>query len=836
MAEPITEVLGIQGISCAACVRRLEQGLEKIPGVAQASVNLATGRATVRYDPQKVPPSLIRETIRELGYEPVEAEDETRTKTVVRVGGMTCAACVRRVENALRDVPWVSDVAVNLATSKAVISHPAGRFSSGDVRRVLEESGYEFLGTVSEAEDQDPLEAMRAEEIRDLRRRVIIGAVLSAVIMILSMGGGLPGVRDLTPRLRYGILMVLSAPAVFWVGSRFFVGAWKALRQKTSDMNTLVALGASSAYLYSSVATIAPRLFSPPGSFPHVYFDGAAMIVTLVLLGRLLESKARGKTSQAIQRLMGLRPATARVIRDGQEQDVPIEGVVPGDRVVVRPGERIPVDGTVEEGYSAVDESMLTGESLPVDKGPGSEVFAGTVNGFGALTVRAERVGNETSLAHIIRLVEEAQGSKAPIQRLADRVAAVFVPIVCAIAVLTFMVWAFLVPGAEFSTAVVNFVSVLIIACPCAMGLATPTAVMVGTGLGAESGILIKGGESLERAHKLDVILFDKTGTLTRGRPKVTDVVPAGGSTRRQVLQLAASLEASSEHPLARAVVEAAQEEGVSWTKAERFLALSGLGAEGWVNGVRVCIGNARFFSERGVSLDPLAHEADRLVGEGKTVVFVASSDHLEGLLALRDDPREYAREAVEDLKRMGLQVGMITGDNAATARAVAELVGIDEDRVFAEVFPDRKAQVVQEERSRGFVVGMVGDGINDAPALAAADIGIALGAGTDVAMEASDITLIRDDLRLVPEAMRLSRWTMKVIRQNLFWAFFYNAAGIPIAAGALYPFFGVLLNPMFAAAAMAMSSVSVVTNALRLRRLWAKHRSPSLQSGRNEL
>ncbi|MBZ4660361.1 MAG: heavy metal translocating P-type ATPase, partial [Desulfacinum sp.] len=568
---------------------------------------------------------------------------------------------------------------------------------------------------------------------------------------------------------------------------------------------------------------LAPSFFAPPGTFPHVYFDGAAMIVTLVLLGRLLEARARGKTSQAIRRLMDLRPTMARVIRDGREVELPVEQVVPGDRVVVRPGERIPVDGEVIEGRTSVDESMLTGESVPVDKSPGDTVHAGTVNGFGAVTLKTLRVGADTSLARIIRLVEEAQGSKAPIQRLADKVASVFVPIVCAIALGTFLVWAFLVPGADLGTAVLNFVSVLIIACPCAMGLATPTAVMVGTGLGAESGILIKSGESLETAHKIDTILFDKTGTLTRGEPQVTDVVPADGVSPEELLRVAGSLESASEHPLGRAVAERARAEGIALDAVTRFRALSGLGAEGEVAGVGVLVGNRRLLSERGVDLSSLETDARDLVQDGKTVVFVTAADRLLGLIAFRDEPRREAAQAVAALKEMGLRLGMITGDNRATAQAIARLVGIE--HVHAEVLPERKAEVVRSEQQSGHTVAMVGDGINDAPALAAAHIGIAMGGGSDVALEAGDIALMRADLRLVPQAMKLSRLTMKVIRQNLFWAFFYNSAGIPIAAGLLYPFFGILLNPMFAAAAMAMSSVSVVTNALRLRRLWAKER-----------
>lgn len=811
-------------MTCAACVRRVEKGLEGLEGVRSASVNLATGQATVEFDPAVVDGADLRQAVRDLGYEtPDPAPDSGTRTTLLSVGGMTCAACVRRVEKTLQALEGVQDVSVNLASGKAVVVHRDGVVSLDDFQRALEEAGYQFLGVAGDRTREDPLQAAREAELTDLKRRVMVGAVLSVSAMVLTMAPGLAGLRGLDPFTRHLLLMVLTAPAVFWVGSRFYRGAWKALRQKTSDMNTLVALGATSAYLYSAAATLVPSFFASPGTAPHVYFDGAAMIVTLVLLGRFLEARARGKTSQAIARLMDLRPATARVVRDGGELELPVEAVVPGDEVVVRPGERIPVDGEVMEGQTSVDESMLTGESMPVDKSAGDTVHAGTVNGFGALRIKTLRVGTDTSLARIIRLVEEAQGSKAPIQRLADRVASVFVPIVCGIAVVTFGVRAFLVPGADLGTAVLNFVSVLIIACPCAMGLATPTAVMVGTGLGAESGVLIKSGESLERAHKLDTVLFDKTGTLTRGQPRVTDVLPAEGVTQEELLRVAGSLESASEHPLGRAVVERAQALPVQLDPVADFLALSGLGAQGLVAGTPVVVGNRRLLSQRGVDLSAWEASAQALLDQGKTVVHVMAGDRVLGMIALRDEPRPGAAQVVRALKEMGLRLGMITGDNRVTAQAIARLVGVDQ--VHAEVLPERKAEVVRSEQQAGHTVAMVGDGINDAPALAAADIGMAMGQGSDVALEAGHIALMRNDLGLVVQAMRLSRLTVRVIRQNLFWAFFYNSAGIPVAAGVLYPFFGVLLNPMFAAAAMAMSSVSVVTNALRLRRLWAKER-----------
>jgi Cu+-exporting ATPase len=616
-------------------------------------------------------------------------------------------------------------------------------------------------------------------------------------------------------------LFLLTTPVVFWVGSRFFTGAIKAAKQKTTDMNTLVAVGAFSAYSYSAVATFIPDYFAEAGISPHVYFDGAAMIITLILLGRLLEARAKGKTSAAIKRLMGLKPKTARVIRDGKEIDVSIDAVLEGDLVVMRPGEKIPTDGVVVSGASSVDESMLTGESIPVSKEVGSKVFGATLNKSGSFTFQATKVGADTALAQIIRLVEEAQGSKAPIQRIADKVASVFVPVVFAIAVVTFIIWYFLVPDSVFSRALLNFVSVLIIACPCAMGLATPTAVMVGTGLGAENGILIKGGESLEKAYKLTTVVFDKTGTLTRGEPEVTDIVSAAGITDREVLQKALSIEAVSEHPLAQAIIQKARHEQLSPDPVKGFEALSGFGARAVVNEKPYLLGNLRLMQKENKVMDGFDEEAKRLASEAKTCIFVAAEDKIIGIIAVSDTPKASAREAVTRLKDMGLSVAMITGDNEKTARAVADTLGIDQ--VLAEVLPQDKASAIKQLQARGQIVAMVGDGINDAPALTIADIGIAIGAGTDVAMEASDITLIKDDLRSVPTAIRLSFQTMRVIKQNLFWAFFYNTLGIPIAAGVLYPFFGILLNPVFAAAAMAMSSVSVVSNSLRLRKSWPK-------------
>jgi Cu+-exporting ATPase len=741
-------------------------------------------------------------------------------KTTIAVGGMTCAACVRRVEKAIKGVEGVKDAAVNLANGHATIIHTDKWGGAIALKKVITEQGYEYLGQLKD-NLADPIEASRIEELRDLKIKVTIGAVLSIIVFIGSMQHWFGFLHFIPRQTMLWAMFILTTPAVFWVGSRFFIGAYKAALQKTSDMNTLVAVGAFSAYAYSAAATFLPYFFMTAGVMPHVYYDGAAMIVTLILVGRLLEAKAKGKTSTAIKKLMGLKPKTAHLIRKDEEIEVAVDEVLVDDILLVKPGERIPVDGIIMSGESTIDESMLTGESMPVNKQTGQKVFAATINKTGSFTFKATGVGAETALAQIIRLVEEAQGSKAPIQRLADKVASVFVPAVFLVAFVTFAVWYFIPNQSNFSRALINFVSVLVIACPCALGLATPTAIMVGTGLGAQSGILIKGGEALEKIHKLSVVVFDKTGTLTRGELAVTDIAAADGFDEKQVLAYAAGLEKNSEHPLARAILQKAKADGITVVAADKFTAVSGMGAKAFI-GNRLClIGNRFFMKNEGVSVDHWDTKAAKLEGEGKTTVFVSSEKNALGLIALADTLKASAKKAVKNLQNKGLKVAMITGDNAGTAKAIAAQLGIE--RVLADVLPGKKADEIKNLQAAGEVVAMVGDGINDAPALAVADVGIAIGAGTDVAIEASDITLIRDDLLGVPEAIGLSEATMRVIRQNLFWAFFYNVIGIPIAAGVLYPFFGILLNPEFAAAAMALSSFSVVSNSLRLRRIWRK-------------
>lgn len=748
----------------------------------------------------------------------MKLSEKKNLQTNVSVGGMTCAACVRRVETALKGVPGVTDVAVNLATARATLTHDEAWAGVDVVQQVIIDQGYDYLG-IPDENREDPITAARKTQVRDLTIRFAVGMFLSVFIFMGSMQHWFPFLASVSRQSMLVVLFVMTTPVVFWVGSRFFTGALKAARQMTTDMNTLVAVGAFSAYLYSVLATFSPRFFTGADMIPHVYYDGAAMIVTLIILGRLLEAKATGNTSSAIQKLISLKPKTARVIRSDQVLDVIIEAVVPGDLIIVRPGEKVPTDGVVLSGTSTLDESMLTGESMPVAKAAGDNVFAATLNKTGGFTFRATRVGSETALARIIRLVEQAQGSKAPIQRMADRVASIFVPVVFAIAFVTFLVWYYVVPDHVFSRALLNFISVLVIACPCALGLATPTAVMVGTGLGAENGILIKGGESLENAYKLTTVVFDKTGTLTKGEPEVTDILPAAGMTREDLLVIAMAIEGASEHLLGAAIVAKGRSEGLSAVPSESFQAHSGLGAKALVAGQSYLLGNLRLMREEGISLNDFEQAADHLAHEGKTCVFIARERVVIGLMALSDTVKVSAKRAVAELKGMGLAVSMITGDNTSTAKAIGDSLGID--RVMADVLPGDKAKEIRRLRDEGAIVAMVGDGINDAPALAAADIGIAVGTGTDVAIEASDITLMSDDLGAVPKAIRLSFETMKVIRQNLFWAFIYNVLGIPLAAGVLYPVFGILLNPEFAAAAMALSSVSVVSNSLRLRRIW---------------
>jgi len=821
-AAPVTRRLdfAIRGMSCASCVGAVERALAAVPGVEQVAVNLAAERGSVRYDPDLADPAALIRAVADAGYA------SAVERVTLAIGGISCASCVAAIEDVLRKTPGVVSATVNFATNAATVEFAPPGATVADLRRAVREAGYEPLDAADGASSPDYERAARERELGNLKRRLITGVVLAAPVVLGSMHHWFPWAP---PALRnFWVQLALTTPVQFWVGAQFYRGTWAALKHKRSDMNTLIAVGTSAAYFYSLAMTIAPDFFRTRGITPAAHYETAAVIITLILLGRFLEARARGRTSEAMKRLMGLQAKTARVIRGGEESDIPVEDVRIGDLVIVRPGEKVPVDGIVREGASAVDESMLTGESIPAEKGAGDPVIGATLNKTGAFRFEATKVGKDTVLAQIIRLVAEAQGSKAPIQRLADYVASIFVPTVIGIAVLTFLVWWILGPEPALLFAMLNFVAVLIIACPCALGLATPTAIMVGTGKGAELGILIRSGESLETAHKVRTVVFDKTGTLTKGEPEVTDVVPSAESrvpgrkkpqpvSCDELVRLAASLERGSEHPLGEAIVRRAKDEGLALSDVQAFEAVPGRGVRGRVDGRGVLLGNAQFLAESGVEVGELAVAAGEFAAQGKTPMFVVVDGLVVGLIAVADTLKESSARAVQALRRLGIAVVMMTGDNRRTAVAIAKQAGID--RVLAEVVPDQKAQEIRRLQSEGAAVAMVGDGINDAPALAQADVGVAIGTGTDVAMEASDITLISGDLTGVVVAIELSKRTLRTIKQNLFWAFVYNVLGIPVAAGALYPMFGTLLDPMLASAAMALSSVSVVSNSLRLRR-----------------
>jgi Cu+-exporting ATPase len=750
--------------------------------------------------------------------------------TTLDIEGMSCAACASAVERSLSRTPGVQRALVNYATEKATITYAPTEASPAELRAAVENAGYavaERAADTSAADHQAEADRQKAAAYLALKKRFGVAAVLAAVIMLLSMSMLWPALmmRLNVYWLNYGLL-ALTLPVLLFSGSEFYASAWKGLRHRSANMDTLIALGTGAAFLYSLAATVAPGYFARHGVAPEVYYDTTATIIALILLGKVLELRAKTQTSAAMRALLSLQARTARVVlANGQELDLPIEQVRPGDLVAVRPGEKIATDGTVETGHSAVDEAMLTGESLPVEKQPGDQVFGATLNKTGAFRFRVQKVGADTMLAQIVQLVEDAQGSRAPIQRLADRVSAVFVPAVVGVAVLTFVAWFCLAPAeSRLPLALVSFVAVLIIACPCALGLATPTAIMVGTGKGAEHGVLIRSAEALEKAYQVDTVLLDKTGTITQGEPAVTDFVAFPGYTEASLLPLVAAVERHSEHPLAAAVVRHAEASQPTATLplANNFQALAGQGATATVDGQVVLVGNRGLLATQHISLPPaLAAQADTLLAQAKTVLYVAVAGQAAGLLGVADTVRATSAEAIRQLQQRGLEVVMMTGDNAQTAARVAEQVGIK--RYFAEVLPQDKAQQVKQLQAEGRTVAMVGDGINDAPALAQANIGLAMGSGTDVAMEAAGITLMRADLRSVVTALDLSRQTMRTIRQNLFFAFIYNLLGIPIAAGLLYPIWGIRLSPMLAAGAMALSSLSVLTNSLRLRRFTAR-------------
>lgn len=824
--------LPVTGMTCAACAAAIEKATGRIEGVKSSNVNFASEKVTLEIE-NPVDLNAVYGAVTAEGYGLLTSRIDFAVK------GMTCAACVAAVERSLKGLYGVLNVSVNLAAERAAVEYIPTIVGFNDFKKVVSDAGYTAVQITEDFSDRE--RELREKEYDSLKKSFLISSLLTAPIIIGSM------IR--IPFISEWVLMfILATPVQFWAGMRFHRAAWSALKHKTTNMNTLITVGTFAAYLYSFLATFAPIMFVRGGVVPDVYFDTSATIITLILLGRLLEAKAKGKTSEAIKKLMRLQPRTAKVVRGGVEQEILIDEVIAGDTVIVRPGERIPVDGEVVEGYSAVDESMLTGESLPVDKTKGDKAYGGTVNRSGSFRLRATKIGKETALGQIIRLVEEAQGSKAPIQRLADKIASVFVPVVIGIAVVTFLVWFIFGKQPSFTLALMNFIAVLIIACPCALGLATPTAIMVGTGKGAEKGILIRDAEALELAHRTEVIVLDKTGTITKGEPEVVEIVMGSGFGVRSedILRIAASAERLSEHPLGQAIVKRAMEDGLELTDPGEFMSIPGGGVKAKISSklssmdssqliekseiqgpksriedselyVEVLIGNEKLMQDMGIDISPMKKDSERISMEAKTPVFLAINNEVSAVLAIADTIKEGSVEAIKSLQEMGIEVTMLTGDHKNTAEAIAKITGVD--RFFAEVLPEQKVEVIRSLKKEGKITAMAGDGINDAPALTEADIGIAMGTGTDIAIEASDITLIRGDLRGVVEAIKLSRLTLKTIKQNLFWAFFYNIIGIPVAAGILYPFGGPLLNPMIASAAMAFSSVSVVSNSLRLRR-----------------
>jgi Cu+-exporting ATPase len=808
--------LRIAGMKTKQAQAELERAIGGIAGVSSARVNPASGIASVAYDPARVKPQDIVGAVRRAGY--------SAGASSVRLGikGMTCASCVRQIETALLAQPGVIGASVNLSTGTADVIYEPERADLDDLRRAIEGSGYRVAEAPSQsAEGATKEEQDRAREYRTLMNKFWFALAVAVPVMIFSYPEMVPGMDQWAPegsgarRLLWAALGLLTLPVLLWSGSQFFAGMWRGLKHRSANMNTLIALGVTAAFLYSVVAVAFPGIFPDP-SLAQTFWDVSVVVIALVDLGMALETRARGRTSEAIRKLVGLQAKTARVVRGGKEQDIPVEEVVAEDIVVVRPGEKIPVDGEVIEGGSAIDESMITGESIPVEKRAGDEAIGSTLNKTGSFRFRATKVGKDTVLANIIRMVQDAQSSKASIQRIVDVVSGYFVPAVMILAVAGFALWYDFGPEPRAVYATIVLVTTLVIACPCALGLATPMSLTVGIGKAAENGILIRSGEALQSLEKLDAVVLDKTGTITKGEPRLTDVVVAEGATEAEVLRLAAALERGSEHPLAEAIVKGAEAKGLALGSATEFEAVPGRGVRGNIEGKQVLLGNARFMAESKIDLGSLAQSWERLAAEGKTPMYVAAGGRAAGIVAVADTAKPDSKAAVAALRRLGLEVVMLTGDNRRTAEAIAREVGVA--RVLAEVLPEDKAREVQKLQAEGKRVGMVGDGINDAPALAQADVGFAIGTGTDVAIEASDVTLITGSLMGVVNAIEIGRATMRNVRENLLGAFGYNTLGIPVAMGALYPFLGILLSPMIAAAAMAMSSVTVVSNANRLR------------------
>ena len=796
------ESLKIGGMSCAACAARIEKGLGRLPGVSTANVNFAMERATVEFDDSLANRAGFESVVEKLGYSVIRESAAAGGKTTLNITGMSCAACAARIEKKLGRLPGVGKAGVNFSTEKATVEFDPAQIKISDMIHAIESLGY---GAAKADEiSQDKEKEARERETKQLRRSLIASILLSSPLvlgMILSLA------RIDVPLLHNPYFqLALATPIQFIIGWRFYRHAFYALRSGSANMDVLIAMGTSASYFFSLYNVFSER--AQMGGMKNLYFEASAVIITLILLGKYLEAAAKGKTSEAIKKLMSLGAKTARVVRNGQEEDIPIEEVEIGDVIVVRPGEKIPADGEIIEGSSSVDESMLTGESLPVGKKAGDFCIGATMNKLGAFRFKATKIGKDTVLSQIVRMVEDAQGSKAPIQKIADKVAGIFVPAVIGVAALTFLIW-FIATG-DLTKALLSAVAVLVIACPCSLGLATPTAIMVGTGKGAENGILIKGGEHLETAYKLNAVVLDKTGTITKGKPEVTDIVPFGRLSRDEAARLAAIAEKKSEHPLGAAIYENGKQRMGSIPDPEAFETIPGRGIEAAIGGRTVLMGTRKLMAERKIGLGGAEAVMEALEDGGKTAMLMAVDGALEAVVAVADTLKESSKEAIEELRKIGVEVYMITGDNRRTAQAIAKQVGIT--HVLAEVLPENKAEEVEKLQKAGKKVAMVGDGINDAPALATADIGMAVGTGADVAIEAADITLMRGDLRTIPEAIRLSKHTMRKIKQNLFWAFFYNSIGIPFAALGF-------LNPMIAGGAMAFSSVSVVTNSLSLKR-----------------
>ena len=797
--------LKITGMTCAACANRVERSLKKQPGIREVAVNLASETARVQFDTDETGIEKIIRSIKDIGYGVITG------KVDLKLSGMSCASCAQRIEKVLNKLDGVIKATVNFATEVATVEFNSADVTVAEIKRAVQNAGYR----AKELGDKNPAEVEQAEREREIRRQkglVLLSSILSLPLlaymlaMLFRAHNWLPSLF-MNPYFQFA----LATPIQFVAGANFYKEAYIALKGRSANMSVLVALGTSAAYFYSVAATFLP------GQVTHreVYYETSAIIITLILLGKTLETIAKGRTSEAIRKLLDLQAKTATIIREGQEVQVPVEEVQVEDWVLVKPGEKIPVDGVIKEGYSSVDESMLTGESVPVDKMAGDEVIGATINKHGTFTFEATKVGRDTALAQIVKIVEQAQGSKAPIQRMADIISGYFVPVVVTLAIITMAAWYYVADPGNFTRALTNFTAVLVIACPCALGLATPTSIMVGTGKGAENGILIKSGEYLEKAQQLNAIVLDKTGTITKGEPTLTDVLVSNHQYNEiSVLKMAASVEKFSEHPLAQAIVKGAEEKGLSPDKPVEFSAIPGHGVMGKLGGQLVLLGTRKLMQENNVEIANHLGQIEELEEQGKTVMLMAVSGQLVSLLAVADTVKEHSREAIAELRNMGIEVWMITGDNARTAKAIAREVGID--HVLAEVLPEDKAREVEKLRSQGKTVGMVGDGINDAPALVTADVGFAIGTGTDVAIEAADITLMRGDLRGLVGSIKLSRATLKNIKQNLFWALFYNTVGIPVAALGL-------LNPVIAGAAMALSSVSVVSNALRLKKFRLK-------------